>query len=148
MANLWINELAKPYFDSFSGIWSEVKCLAKLSRSLLLKALHSLQFSAFTWGESITFQQQYSRHFHFYWTKKHFISEWYFPKNHKTESLVVRKDKKIVSLDQLESRRAIADLFVMFTRCLSPGRVKKLQKFINFCLKVGHSANLKRSKST
>ena len=28
------------------------------------------------------------------------------------------------------------------------GRVKKLQKFINFCLKVGHRANLKHSKST
>ena len=32
--------------------------------------------------------------------------------------------------------------------CLSPGRVKKLQNFINFWLKVGHSANLKHSKST
>ena len=124
------------------------KCLAKPSRSLLPTALYSLQFSAFTWGESITIQQQYGKHFHFYWTKKHFISEWYFPKNHETGSLVVRKDKKIVSLDQLGSRRAIADLFVMFTRCLLPGRVKKLQKFTNFCLKVGHSANLKRSKST
>ena len=30
--------------------------------------------------------------------------------------------------------------------CLLPGRVKKLQKFISFCLKVGHSANLKHSK--
>ena len=124
------------------------KCLAKPSRSLLLTALYSLQFLAFTPGQSITIQQQYSKHFHFYWTKKHFISERYFPKNHETGSLVVRKDKKIVSLDQLGSRRAIADLFVMFTRCLSPGRVKKLQKFMNFCLKVGHSVNLKHSKST
>ena len=124
------------------------KCLAKASRSLLLRALCSLQFLAFTWGESITIQQQYSKHFHFYWAKKHFISEWYFPKDHETGSLVVRKDKKIESLDQIGSRRAIADLFVMFTRCLSPGRVKKLQKFMNFCLKVGHSVNLKRSKST
>ena len=31
---------------------------------------------------------------------------------------------------------------------ISPGRVQKVQKFINFCLKVGHSANLKHSKST
>ena len=31
---------------------------------------------------------------------------------------------------------------------LSPGSVKTFQKFINFCLKVGHSANLKHSKST
>ena len=39
---------------------------------------------------------------------------------------------------------AIADML----SCLSPGRVKKLQKFINSCPKVGHSANLKHSKST
>ena len=32
--------------------------------------------------------------------------------------------------------------------CLSRRPVKKLQKFINFCLKVGYSANLKYSKST
>ena len=37
---------------------------------------------------------------------------------------------------------------LIFSSCLLPGRVKKLQKFINFCLKVGHSANLKLSKST
>ena len=37
---------------------------------------------------------------------------------------------------------------LIFSSCLLPGRVKKLQKFINFCLKVGHSANLKHSKST
>ena len=41
---------------------------------------------------------------------------------------------------------AIADLFVMFIA--STIRVKKLQKFINSYLKVGHSANFKHSKST
>ena len=67
-----------------------------------------------------------STHFRFYWTKKHFISEWYFAKNHEIGSLVVRKVKKswdsrqnrTASLDQLGSRRAIAswiaDLLVMF----------------------------------
>ena len=40
-------------------------------------------------------------------------------------------------------RAIIADLFIMFIAW----RVKKLQKFINFCLKVGHSANLKHWKS-
>ena len=100
------------------------KCLAKPSRSLLLTALYNqLRFSG-------------SKHFHFHWTKKHFISEWYFPKHHLTGSLVVRKDKKIVILDQLGSRRAIADLFVRFTTCLSPGRVKKLQKFITSVSKL------------
>ena len=47
-----------------------------------------------------------SKHFRFYSTKKHFISEWYSPKSHEIGSLVVRKGKKnpethgrIVSLD-------------------------------------------------
>ena len=31
---------------------------------------------------------------------------------------------------------------------LETGRVKKLQKFIKFCIKAGHGANLKHSKST
>ena len=53
---------------------------------------------------------------------------------------------RIVSLDQLGSRGALQ--LLIFLSCLSPGRVKKLQKFINSCLKVGHSANLKHSKSS
>jgi len=53
---------------------------------------------------------------------------------------------RIMSLDQLGSRRAMQ--LLIFLSCLSPGRVKKLQKFINSCLKVGHSANLKHSQST
>ena len=35
-----------------------------------------------------------SKHFRFYWTKKHFISEWNFAKNHEIWSLVARKVKK------------------------------------------------------
>ena len=53
---------------------------------------------------------------------------------------------RIMSLDQLGSQRATQ--LLIFSSCLWPGRVRKLEKFINFCLKVGHSANLKRSKST
>ena len=53
---------------------------------------------------------------------------------------------RLGGLDQLGSRRAMQ--LLIFLSCLSPGRVKKLQKFINSCLKVGHSANLKHSKST
>ena len=56
-------------FDSKSRTWThfvafkehlygrQAKCLAKPSRSLLLTALYSLQFSTFTWGESIMIQQ-------------------------------------------------------------------------------------------
>ena len=49
-------------------------------------------------------------------------------------------------LDQLRS--GVEEQLLIFSSCLSPWRVKKFQKFINFCLKVGHSANLKHSKST
>ena len=52
----------------------------------------------------------------------------------------------IVSLEQL--RLGVEEQLLIFSSCLSPGRVKKLQKFINFCLKIGHSATLKHSKST
>ena len=51
---------------------------------------------------------------------------------------------RIASVNQLESRRPIADLFIM----LITWQVKKLWKFVNICLKVGDSANLKCSKST
>ena len=53
---------------------------------------------------------------------------------------------RIVSLGQL--RLGVEEQLLIFSSCLSPGRVKKLQKFINFGFKVGHSANLKHSKST
>ena len=73
-----------------------------------------------------------------------------FTTNHEIGSLAVRKVEikitRIVSLDQLGSRRAMQ--LLIFLSCLSPRRVKKLQKFINSCLKVGHSANFKHSKST
>ena len=42
----------------------------------------------------------------------------------------------------------VEEQLLIFSSCLLSGRVKKLQKFINFCLKVGHSANLKHSKFT
>ena len=53
---------------------------------------------------------------------------------------------RIVRLDQL--RLGVEEQLLIFSSCLTPSGVKKFQKFINFCLKVGHSANLKRSKST
>ena len=107
------------------NIWPK-KCLAKPSRSLFQHAIlavymrNQLRFSS-------------SKYFRFYWTKKHFISEWYFT-NHEIGSVV---RKAIKSWDTRQNRD-----------CLSPRWVKNLQEFINFCLKVGHSANLKHSKST
>ena len=93
----------------------------------------------------------HSKHVRFYWAKKHFVSEWYFTKNHEIGSLVVRKVKNIVRLIMAESwawtRLRVEEQLLIFSSCLSPGLVKNLQKFINFCLRVGHSANLKHSKS-
>ena len=43
-----------------------------------------------------------SKHFRFYWTKKHFISAWYFTNNHEIGSLVVRTIKK--SWDSRQNR--------------------------------------------
>ena len=59
------------------------KCLAKPSRTLLQRLHEENQL----WFSN-------SKHFQFYWKKKHFISELYFTKNHETGSLVVRKVKK------------------------------------------------------
>ena len=64
-----------------------------------------------------------SKHFRFYWTKKRFISEWYFTKNHEIGSRVVRKVKKSWDLRRnrelalrpaWESKSNIADVFVIF----------------------------------
>ena len=97
-----------------------------------------------------------SKHFRFYWTKKHFISESYFGKNHEIGSLGVRKVKNRESQGRIVpwawtslgvEEQLPAELLI-FSSCLSPGRVKKLQMIINFCLKADHSSNLNPSKST
>ena len=72
-----------------------------------------------------------SKHFRFYWTKK----------NHEIGSLVVRKVKTSWDSRQnrehgpasLGSRRTIV---LIFSSCLSPGRFKKLQKFITSVSKL------------
>ena len=119
----------------------------------LLYLLCSLRFSGFTWGKSLTIQQQQT--FPFLLKTEHFISEWYFTKNYEIGSLVVPWEKfkhrethgRIVSLDHL--RLGVEEQLLNFSAsCLSPGQVKNLQKFINLCLKVGHSSNLKHSKFT
>ena len=61
----------------------------------------------------------------------------------------------VLSREKLKNREThgrivslVEEQLLIFSSCLSPGRVKKLQKFINFSLKVGHSANLKHTEST
>ena len=118
------------------------KCLAKPSRSLLQFAIlgvymRRIPYDSATVNISVFIEK-----------KKHFISEWYFTKNHEIGSLVVRKVKKSWDSRQNRELRQASRNCWIFSSCLSPGRVKKLQKFINFCLRVGHSANMKYSKST
>ena len=50
--------------------------------------------------------------------------------------------------NSIKFSRLVKEQLPIFLSCLSPEQVKKLQKFINFCLKVGHKANLKISQST
>ena len=50
----------------------------------------SLRFPAFIYNyEENKLRFSDSKHFRFYWIKKHFISEWYFTKNHEIGSPVV-----------------------------------------------------------
>ena len=108
------------------------KCLAKPSRSLLQLEILGVYMRRI----NILLQLSDSKHFNFDWTTKHFISEWYFTKNHEIGGLVMRKVKK--SWDSQQNRELKLVQLLIFSSCLSPGRVKKLQKFINLCLKVGH----------
>ena len=86
--------------------------------------------------------------------KKQFISEWY--------SLITMR-LGVLSWEKLNWNRdnngrierivswGVEDQLLIPSSCLSPVRVNKLQTFINFCLKVGHSYNLsscERYKST
>ena len=101
--------------------------------------------TAFSWEES---------HFCFYSTKKHF--RMIFPKklwDWESCSEAVRSVKKSRDSRQnceLGPAWGVEKQLLISSSCfiISPGRVKKVQKFINFCLKVGHGANLKHSKST
>ena len=95
-----------------------------------------------------------SKHFCFYWTKKHFISEWYFA-NYKTMRLGVLWWEKLKNRESQGrivpwawTSLGVEEQLLIFSLCLSPGWVKNLQMFINVCLKVDHSANLNHSKST
>ena len=75
--------------------------------------------------------------------RKCFISEWCFFKIHEIGSLVVRKVKK--SWDSRQNRenrelgpawRGVKVHLLIPSSCLSPGRVKKLQKCINSVSKL------------
>ena len=122
------------------------KCLAKWLRGLLQLAIPgnymrrinydstTVNISVFIEQRNISFQNDIS-------LKTMRVLSWEKLKNREVQGSVVS-----LNWPAWESKSNF--LLLIFSSCLLPGRVKKLQKFINFCLKVGHSANLKHSKST
>ena len=82
----WFSQL-KLYFNSFRRLWRTYgrqvsrKTVTKSLAACYSRRLHEENHSWFS----------NSKHFRFYWTKKHFISEWYFAKNNEIGSLVVGK---------------------------------------------------------
>ena len=130
-----LRETVSKHLNSFRRIWNggQSKTIA-LADGVVLH-LHEKNYDSATINISVFTRQR----------MKHFISEWYLPKNCEIGSLVVGREKrsKTVTLTTelwawtgLGSRRAVADIFIMLIARTS----EKLQKFINFCLKVGHSA--------
>ena len=138
----------KLYFNSFRRLWRAYgrqvsrktvkKCLAacdswRLQRRITYVSA-TVNISVFIEQRNISFQNDISLK-----TMRLGVLSWEKLKHRETHG-------RIASLDQL--RLGVEEQLLIFSSCLSPGRVKKLQKFIKFCLKVGHSANLKHSKST
>ena len=95
----------------------------------------TVNISVFTEQRNISFQNDISLK-----TMRLGVLSWEKVKYRETHGRIVSLDLRLEVEEQL--------LIFSASCSWSPGRVKKLQKFINFCLKVGHSSNLKHSKST
>ena len=129
---VWFWQL-KSHFDLFRPIWRTYGW--QVSRKTVAKFLASTCDSPRIIHDENQLRFSNSKHFRVYGTKKHFVSEWYFPKNHEIGSLVVRQGKKIVRLTAESwawTSLGVEEQLLIFSS-LSPGRVKKL---LNFCLKV------------
>ena len=85
------------------------KRITKPSRSLLQLAILGVLIL-----EENHLRFSNSKHFRFYWTKKHFISKWYFTKNYVIGSLVVRKGKTSRDSRQNQLRLEVEELLLMF----------------------------------
>ena len=115
----WFWQL-KPYFNSFLCIWRPYG--GQVSRKMVAKSLAACDSSQLHEENQLWFNN--SKQFRFYWTKKHFIPEWYFTENHEIGSVVVRNVKKswgsgqnreleLTSME-VEEQFFVADLFIMF----------------------------------
>ena len=121
----WFWQL-NPYFNSFRRIWRTYG--RQVSRKTLAKSLAAWDSRRLHEENQLRFSN--SKDFRFYWAKKHSISEWYFTMRLGVLTLNNRETHvRIVSLDQLGSRRAIADLFVMFISWTSQ-KASKVHKLL------------------
>ena len=82
----WFWQL-KPYFNSFRLIWRTYGWQVT-SRKIVAKSLAACDSRRLYEENQLRFSN--SKHFRFYWKKKHFISEWYFTRNPEIRSLVVQ----------------------------------------------------------
>ena len=101
----------------------------------------SLRFLVFTWGESIFYYNSATVNISILIEQRN-IS---FQNDISLRTMrlgVLSWEKLKKSWDSQQNCELKLVQLLIFSSCLSPGRVKKLQKFINLCLKVGHSANL------
>ena len=137
------------YFNSFRRLWGT--CGRQLSRKTVAKSLAACDSKCLHEENHLRFSN--SKHFRFIEQRNISFRNDISLKTMRLGVLSWEKLKhpethgRIVSLYHL--RLGVEEqLLILSASCLSPGRVKKFQKFINVCLKVGHSSDLKHSKST
>ena len=94
----WFLQL-KLYCNSFCHRWGTYG--RQVSRKIVANSLAACDPPRLHEENHLRFSN--SKHFRFYWTKKHFISEWYFTQNHEIGSLVVTKVK--TSWDSRQNRK-------------------------------------------
>ena len=114
----WFWQL-KPYFNSFRRIWRTYG--QQVSRKTVAKSLAACDSRRLYEVNQLPFSS--SKHFCFYWTKKHCISEWYFNKNHEIlGSLIVERIVRLTAESQAWSKSS----------CWSFRRVHRLDESKSF----------------
>ena len=100
------------------------KCLAKPSRGLLQLAIPGVY-------EENKLRLSDSKHFRFYWIKKHFISEWFSLKTMRLGVLSWEWGKivRLTTESRVWTNLGVEEQLLIFSSCLSPGqKASKLRK--------------------
>ena len=127
------------YFDLFRRIWR--KYGRQVSRKTVAKSLAACDSRRLHEEDQLRFSN--SKHFCFNIEQRNISFQ--NDISLKTMRLGVLRWEKLKSWAWTSSG---VEVQMLIFSSLSLGRVKKFQKFINFRLKIAHSANLKHSKST